>query len=475
MIAELLLLYPELILLTAICVVLIADMLFGKNLPSACYFLSFIFLTYTSFYLAHRTPDGLVTTLFYDSLTITPYTQTMKFIATVFMMVILTQAKFYLSSIKKIGCEFFVLSLINLLGIFIMVSAANFLVLYLGLELVALTLYTLVAFDRDSNEASEAAMKFYVLGSVASGFLLYGISLIYGATGSINLETVSSFYLSNPVPEILSIVGLMFILVSVIFKFGGFPLFQWVPDTYEGAMLPVGMILASVSKIASFVFFALLLHTVFIGLESYWSIVITIIGVASLVYGNLVALRQNNIKRLVGYSTIGHVGFILIALSIEQAIGFNDALFYTVTYALMAFSFFAILISLHVQGVKVNSVNDLKGLHHSQPVLALMMLICIFSMAGIPPFIGFHAKLFVIQALLETDHLYIALTCVITSLVAAYYYLKIIWFIYFEPTKHLVKGSNSPANILAIISALSLLVIGFFPDAWSQFLLSINP
>ena len=475
MIVELLLIYPELILVTAICIVLITDMLFGKRIPSACYFLSFVFLVYTSFYLAHRTPTGLVTTLFYDSFSISPYTQTMKFIATLFMAAIITQAKFYLDAVHKLGCEFFVLSLINLLGIFVMVSAANFLVLYLGLELVALTLYTLVAFDRDSNESSEAAMKFYVLGSVASGFLLYGISLIYGATGSINLEIVSSFYLSNPIPEILSIAGLMFILVSVIFKFGGFPLFQWVPDTYEGAMLPVAMMLASVSKIASFIFFVLLLHTVFIGLEAYWSIVITVVGVTSLIYGNLVALRQSNIKRLIGYSTIGHVGFILIALSIERAIGFNDALFYTVTYALMAFSFFTILISLHAQGIKVTSINDLKGLHHSQPVLALMLLICVFSMAGIPPFIGFYAKLFVIQALLEADHFYIALTCVITSLIAAYYYLKIIWFIYFEPSKHLVKGSNSPANFLAIISSLSLLVIGFFPDLWIQFLLSINP
>jgi NADH-quinone oxidoreductase subunit N len=475
MLEELLLIYPELTLIFAICAVLVADMTLAKRLPAINYYVSFVFLLYIGYCLAHRTPVNVHENIFNGAINVTSYSQIMKFIATILMLAITVQSKLYLGYIKKAGCEFYVLCLINLLGIFVMVSAGNFLVLYLGLELVALTLYTLVAFDREAPQSSEAAMKFYVLGAVASGFLLYGISLIYGATGSINFAEVSLFYGSGSPPQLLSIVGLMFILVSVIFKFGAFPMFQWVPDTYEGSMLPVGMILSSISKVASFIFFVILLRNIFEALDFYWMSTMFVVGLSSLIYGNVVALRQTNIKRLVAYSTIGHVGFILIALSLYGDSGFSSALFYTVTYALMAFALFAILIALYIQGIKVNSINDLKGLHASQPILAMMMLLTIFSMAGIPPFIGFHAKLFVLQALLEADYLMVAITCVLMSLIAAYYYLKIIWFIYFESCKHYVKPKRNAANILAITSSVGLLLIGVFPAAWTQFLFSINP
>jgi NADH-quinone oxidoreductase subunit N len=461
---------PELILISGLCLTIIGISFSTKNEHFVSYSTSV--LTFLAVVMSLLIGDFSPNVNLIDTFQTSDSMLSVKFIAALLMLALAIQSRFSLSNYKHKKGEFYLFLQISLLGIFIMSSSANLLIFYLGLELVALSLYTLVGFDRSNSKAAEASMKFYVLGAIASGFLLYGISLVYGATGSIVFSRVFDMTSSQEI-SMLMIIGMMFILIAILFKFGAFPLFHWVPDAYEGGMLPVSLLLASLSKVASFIFFFVLLHTVFGNLNEYWSPIMMTLGVLSVIYGNVVALKQSNLRRLIGYSTIGHVGFIIVALSLASGNGVGEAWLYTVVYAIMSFALFGILISLSSHNYDIHSFVDLKGLYQSSPLHAWLILIVIFSMAGIPPLLGFHAKLLILQELIISDYLSVAIILVIASLIAAYYYLKVIWFVFFESSNHTLKIRQSASDFIPILACLILVLIGIFPAIFIDLMLQI--
>lgn len=335
--------------------------------------------------------------------------------------------------------EFFILILFSVLGMLVIASANHLLLIYLGLELLALALYALVAFSRDDSRATEAAMKYFVLGAIASGMLLYGISILYGIThGQLELSAIAS-YLSTQ--EVLNNIPLLFALVFIVggiaFKFGTVPFHMWAPDVYQGAPTAVTLFLASVPKLAAFAMLMRVLGESLGAAQSGWSQLLLVMGLLSVTVGNLLAIAQFNLKRMFAYSTIAHMGFVLLAAMTGTLEGYSAGLFYTIIYALTSVGSFAILILLSHQGLDAETLNDLKGLNERHPWYAFLMLLLLFSMAGIPPMVGFYAKFSVIQAMLNTGYLWPAVFVVLMSVVGAFYYLRAIKMMYFDqPEKH---------------------------------------
>ncbi len=358
--------------------------------------------------------------------------------------------------------EFFVLGLLGLLGMMVMVSAESFLTLYLGLELLALCLYALVAFDRDSAEASEAAMKYFVLGAVASGMLLYGMSMVYGATGSLYLETISAALTGSN--NLVLVFGLVFVVIGLAFKLGAVPFHMWVPDVYQGTTTATALFIGSIPKIAAFAFAVRLLVDGMATLQQDWQGMLVILAVLSMAVGNVFALAQKNIKRMFAYSTISHVGFLLLGLLAGNAEGYSSAMFYAISYAIMALGGFGILVFLGREGFSAETLNDLKGLNRRSPWFAGMMLLLMFSMAGVPPTVGFFAKLFVLQAVVGVDLLWVALVAVFFSIIGAFYYLRIIKLMYFdEPETTAPLTSGWDLRLGLTLNGLAMLVFGLFP------------
>ncbi len=320
--------------------------------------------------------------------------------------------------------EFYVLGLFAVLGMLVLVSAHNLLTVYLGLELLSLSLYALVAFNRDSAPASEAAMKYFVLGALASGMLLYGISMLYGATGSLDIERVAAAIASPGEKDIILVFALCFIVVGLAFKFGAVPFHMWIPDVYHGAPTPVTLFIGSAPKIAAFAMAMRVLAEALGGLSASWQEMLIILAVLSLAIGNVIAIAQTNIKRMLAYSTISHVGFLLLGLLAGTPEGYSAALFYAITYALTAIGGFGMIILLSRAGFEADRLDDFKGLNDRSPWFAFMMLILMFSLAGVPPTVGFYAKLWVLQAVIHVDLLWLALAGVFFSIIGAYYYLR---------------------------------------------------
>ncbi|MBK1718786.1 NADH-quinone oxidoreductase subunit NuoN [Thiocystis violacea] len=363
--------------------------------------------------------------------------------------------------------EFYVLGLFAVLGMLIMVSANSFLTLYLGLELQALTLYALVAFDRDSRKGAEAGMKYFVLGALGSGMLLYGISMIYGATGSIEFGPVAAAVAEQEISNKVLVFGIVFLVIGIGFKFGAVPFHMWVPDIYEGAPTPAVLILGSAPKIAAF---ALAIRMLVDGLESLhtdWQGMLVILAVLSMGLGNLVAIAQSNIKRMLAYSTISHVGFIFLGLLSGSQQGYASAMFYTIVYAVMSAGAFGILLILGRKGFDAERLEDLKGLNDRDSWYAAMMALIMFSMAGVPPTVGFMAKLLVLESVIRIDMVWLALVAVFFSIIGAFYYLRVVKFIYFDK-----PAEDAPALLTTggvrfamSVNGLALLVLGLFPAA----------
>lgn len=373
-------------------------------------------------------------------------------------------AKEYLRDRDLFKGEFYVLGLFAILGMMVIVSANSFLTLYLGLELLALSLYALVAFDRNSRIGSEAAMKYFVLGALASGMLLYGISMIYGATGSLEFpavaEAVSVSGMSSPV----LVFGLVFLVIGLAFKFGAVPFHMWIPDVYDGAPTAVTQFLGSVPKIAAFALAMRLLVDGLIDLREDWQSMIIILAVLSMAVGNIIAIAQSNIKRMLAYSTISHVGFILLGILAGTNQGYAAAMFYSIIYALMALGGFGIVILLSRRGFEAEQLDDYKGLHDRSPWLAAMMLLLMFSMAGVPPTVGFFAKLVVFQAIIDIGMVWLALVGVIFSIIGAFYYLRIVKLMYFDkPIDDSPVIADIDARIMISVNGLAMLILGMFP------------
>ncbi len=388
----------------------------------------------------------------------------------VFLMIVallgLVYARPWLKDRKLLVGEYYVLVLFAVLGMLVMVSANSFLTVYLGLELLALCLYALVAFDRDSKLGAEAAMKYFVLGALGSGMLLYGVSMIYGATGSIELGAVAETVANDGMKDKVLVFGIAFLVIGIGFKFGAVPFHMWVPDIYQGAPTPVVLFLASVPKIAAFALAIRLLVDGLGALHPHWQGMLIILSVLSMGLGNLVAIAQTNIKRMLAYSTISHVGFIFLGLLAGTSAGYASAMFYAIVYAVMAAGAFGILTILSREGFDAENLNDLKGLNDRDPWYAAMMALLMFSMAGVPPTVGFMAKLVVLQAVIRVDLIWLAVVAVAFSIIGAFYYLRVVKLIYFDrPETDAAIVTTGGVRVAMTVNGLAVLALGIFPAA----------
>jgi NADH-quinone oxidoreductase subunit N len=375
------------------------------------------------------------------------------------------------------GGEMFTLSMFALLGMSVMISGQNFLVLYLGLELLTLSSYTLVALRRDNGNATEAAMKYFVLGAMASGFLLYGISMVYGATGSLDLSVIFKAIASGQIKHQVLVFGLVFIVAGLAFKLGVVPFHMWIPDVYQGAPTAATLMIAGAPKLAAFALVIRVLVEGLLPLAVDWQQMLALLAVASLLVGNLAAIAQTNLKRMLAYSTIAQMGFVLIGLiagvvsgnADHAANAYSSAMFYVIGYVLTTLASFGIIMLLARQGFESEEIIDLAGLNHRSPLYAGVMAICMFSLAGIPPLVGFYAKLSVLQALIASGQayaIYLALFAVIMSLIGAFYYLRVVKVMYFdEPVAATTVTADADVRVVLSLNGLLVLVLGIVPGA----------
>ena len=390
----------------------------------------------------------------------------MKLFTYILAIVTVIYIKHYINDKKIMKGEFYAIFLFSILGMLVMISANNLLILYIGLELLSLALYGLVALNRDSTKSSEAAMKFFILGALASGLLLYGISFVFGATGELQLDKVFQAISNNGSQNAgLLVFGLVFIIAGLVFKLGLVPFHMWVPDVYEGSQLAVNIVIGSVTKLASVVFIIRFLIGGLVMLNHDWSMMLSMLAFLSLFIGNIVAIAQTNIKRLLGYSTVAHMGFIAFGLMTVSVNGVSAVVFYTIIYAITALAGFGVLLFLSKGGFECEQIDDLRGLNKSHPVYAGIMLLVMFSLAGIPPLAGFYAKLRILQALVELGYIKSALFAVGLSLIGAFYYLRVVKVMYFDEKDAGLQVANVgllPRAALLVNGGL-LLLIGILP------------
>jgi NADH-quinone oxidoreductase subunit N len=380
----------------------------------------------------------------------------------------LAYARAYLAPRGMFRGEFFVLALFATLGMMVMISANHFLILYLGLELLSLSLYSMVALARDSARSTEAAMKYFVLGALASGMLLYGMSMIYGATGSLEITDIAARIADGEAIPTILLFGLVFVVAGVAFKLGAVPFHMWVPDVYHGAPTAATLMIGTAPKLAAFAFIMRLLVAA-LGADALlaeWRQMFVLLAVASLALGNLAAIAQSNLKRMLAYSTISHMGFLLLGVLSGTVEGFGAAMFYTVVYALMGLGAFGMILLMAREGFEAEELEDFRGLNGKSPWYAFVMLLLMFSMAGIPPTVGFWAKLFVLQAVVSIGYVWLAVLAVIFSLIGAFYYLRLIRLMYFEdPVDETGIAPRPESRLLMAVNGLSMIALGILPGA----------
>lgn len=459
---------PEIFLLTATCAVLVVG-LFTQAKSNIVYWLSQGSLVIALIMSFSQVGDEAITGMS-GAYTVDSMSGTLKTWLLVVSIGILLYSRDYVGDRKIQRSEYFVLCLFAVAGMMIMVSATNMLTLYLGLELLALSQYAMVALHRDNSKAAEAAMKYFVLGALASGMLLYGMSMIYGATGSLDLHVVGDI-LAGTSSETLSAertigarFGLTFLIVGIAFKLGAVPFHMWVPDVYEGAPTSVAMFISTAPKIAAF---AMLIRLLVGGLETLnadWQQMLAIMSALSMVVGNLIAISQTNIKRMLAYSTISHVGFLLMGIVGVTSDGYSASMFYAITYAFTTLAAFGVLLAVSREGHEADTLDDLAGLGKRNAFLATIMMLSMISLAGVPPAVGFYAKLSVLQAAVGAGFAWLAILGVIMSVVGAFYYLRIIKLMFFdEPTDPIdIKVSGDVTAGLAI-NGLAVIVLGIAP------------
>jgi NADH-quinone oxidoreductase subunit N len=454
---------PEMYLAGVICALLMVEVFFGKDRRSMIAALALLALAGgVVLTLGPAAVPGR--TLLFNGLYVADRLGTLlKVAGFVTVGLALFYSGGYLDRRHIRGGEYYVLALTALLGIFVLVSANSLLTVYIGVELLALSLYALVAFDRDSGIAAEAAIKYFVLGAIASGMLLYGMSMLYGMTGTLDLDRLAIGAAGAQGAGIL--IGTAFVVVAVAFKFGAVPFHMWVPDVYHGAPTSVTLLIGTAPKFAAFAFaFRLLAHGLGIA-PGNWTQMLMIIAVMSLVIGNLVAIAQANLKRMLAYSAIGNVGFILLGFVCANQAGYQASLGYTLAYVLTALGSFGVILLAGSSQAEAEEIADYKGFAAREPWLALLMLVLMLSTAGVPPFVGFWAKLWIIQALLDSHHMWLALIAMAVSVIGAFYYLRVVWFMYFEPAGQAHAPAPAPAARLVLtLNALAVLLIGLLPN-----------
>ncbi len=470
--------YPEIVLLVMACVVTLADLYVKGPMRTATYVLTLASLGGVALLHALYADAGHTLYGFGRMVVSDPMGHWLKCFATIAVMVTLVYSRPYAADRDMLrGGEIFSLSLFALLGMSTMISGQNFIVIYLGLELLTLSSYALVALRRDHTLASEAAMKYFVLGAMASGFLLYGMSMMYGATGSLELSAVLKAIASGQVNHQVLVFGLVFIVAGLAFKIGAVPFHMWIPDVYQGAPTAATLMIGGAPKLAAFAILVRLLVEGLLPLAFDWQQMLALLAVASLLIGNLAAIAQTNLKRMLAYSTISQMGFVLLGFvagvingeTTLAANAYSSAMFYMVSYVLTTLAAFGIIMLLARQGFESEEITDLAGLNQRSPLYAGVMAICLFSMAGIPPMVGFYAKLSVLQSLVASGqaiYMGLAIFAVIMSLIGAFYYLRVVKVMYFdEPVTATTVSASLDVRLVLSTNGLLVLVLGVFPGA----------
>ncbi len=467
--------YPEILLLTMACVIALVDLAVKTPLRGVTYVLTLLTLAVIALLLGMSASSGNTIFGFGGMIVSDPMGNWLKCFATIAMMVTLVYGRGYSGQRDMLrGGELFSLGMLALLGMFVMISGHNFLVIYLGLELLTLSSYALVALRRDDVKATEAAMKYFVLGALASGFLLYGLSMVYGATGSLNLTEVMLTIAGGDdtlkgSPQVLTL-GLVFVVAGLAFKLGVVPFHMWVPDVYHGAPTAITLMIGGAPKLAAFAIVIRLLAEGLQPLAVDWQQMLAVLSVMSLLVGNLAAIAQTNLKRMLAFSTIAQMGFMLLGLlagvvqgdASNMANAYGSSMFYVVTYVLTTLGTFGVILLLSRSGFESENVSDLAGLNQRSPLYAGIMAVCMFSLAGVPPLVGFYAKLAVLQALLASSGAFyvgLAVFAVIMSLIGAFYYLRLVKVMYFDaPTQ--TAGIEAGADARSVLSLNGALVLG---------------
>jgi NADH-quinone oxidoreductase subunit N len=457
--AELLLVAPEFLVLVMACVVMCVDVFLREERRGLIYLLAMLTLLFAAIITLRHDASGAPVTAFNDMFIRDRMGDLLKLFAYGTLGLVFIYAKHYLRTFGMFRADFFTLSLFALLGVMLLISSNNMVLLYLGLELTSLSSYALVAFDRDSGRGSESAMKYFVLSSMASGLLLYGMSMVYGATGSLSLPEIAAAVAAQEQVGLLLALGLVFLIVGIAFKLGAAPFHMWLPDVYDGAPLAATLVIATIPKLAAFAMAYRLLEGGLTDLNGDWRQMLAMLAVLSLLIGNLAAIMQSNVRRMLAYSTISHMGFVLLGLLPANASGYGAAMFYVIVYALMSAAAFGILVVLSQAGRPVQELEDLKGLNQHNPWYAAVMAMVMFSMAGVPVFVGFFAKWLVIKAALDADMVGLAVTAVLLTVVGAFYYLRVVKLMYFdEPDTETVI--TPPVDCAAALSLNGLLMLG---------------
>ena len=467
--------YPEIILLAMACIVALVDLWVTDPGRRPTYWLTQLTIAVVGLVHLSYLNDGLTVYAMQGMVVADPMGHLLAFFACVATLVTLVYARPYAESREMLKGELFTLSLFSLLGLSVMLSANNFLVIYLGLELMSLSLYALVALRRDHALSTEAAMKYFVLGALASGFLLYGLSMMYGATGSLSIPQVFEV-ISRGVPnKSVLIFGVVFVVAGLGFKLGAAPFHMWVPDVYQGAPTAVTLLIGGAPKLAAFAITIRLLVEGMIGLAVEWQQMLIVLAVMSLLVGNLAAIAQTNLKRMLAYSTIAQMGFMLLGLAsgvvndntLSAANAYSSAMFYTVTYVMTTLGTFGMIMLLSRQGHEAEEIKDLAGLAKRSPWCAGVMTIFMFSLAGLPPTAGFYAKLAVLQALVSTNvpgYLWLSVFAVVLSLIGAFYYLRVIKVMFFdEPTDTAPLTAPGDVRFVMSLNGAAVLVFGLLP------------
>jgi NADH-quinone oxidoreductase subunit N len=460
---DLLALLPEMVVLGMAMFILLLDLFILPQNRFMIYGLSQFTLFAAAFFTfkTHNPAVGFAFSHMFIDDTLSDVIKLMMYLST---SLILVYTRKYLQDRNLYRGEFYAMVLFGLLGMMIMVSGHNLLTIYIGLELLSLCLYSLVAFDRDNPKASESAMKYFVLGALASGMLLYGMSMLYGMTGSLDVGDIANSLLQQHKSPVL-IMGLVFVVAGIAFKFGAVPFQMWVPDVYQGSPTPMTLLIGSVPKLAAYAMTVRLLVQGLHPLALDWQDMLVLMAVLSIIIGNFSAIVQTNLKRMLAYSTISNVGFIMFGMMSANANGFASSFFYIATYVLMSISGFGIILLLSRQGFEADEINDLKGLNQRHPWFAFLMLIVMFSMAGIPPTVGFYAKFTVLQAAWQAGFTWQVVLAVLMATVGAFYYLNIVRKMYFDAAEdHTPLTAPLDMRFVLSVQTLALLGLGLFPE-----------
>ncbi len=468
--------YPEILLLVMACVIALVDLGVKTPTRTLTYGLSLLTLAAVALLQGLYASTGATVYSFGNMVVSDPMGNWLKCFAAIAMMATLVYGRPYAADRDMLrGGELFTLSLFSLLGMFVMISGNNFLVLYLGLELLTLSSYALVALRRDNGVATEAAMKYFVLGAMASGFLLYGLSMLYGATGSLDINTVFQVVASGQVKHQVLVLGLVFVVCGLAFKLGVVPFHMWIPDVYQGAPTAVTLLIGGAPKLAAFAMTMRLLVDGLLPLAIDWQQMLMVLSVASLLVGNLAAIAQTNLKRMLAFSTISQMGFVLIGLlsgvvngnTASAANAYSSAMFYVITYVLTTLASFGVILLLAREGFESEEIADLAGLNQRSPLYAGVMAVCLFSLAGVPPLVGFYAKLSVLQALVasgQTGAVALAIFAVMMSLIGAFYYLRVIKVMYFDkPLTATTVSAGADVRVVLSINGALILILGLVP------------